>query len=478
MMKLLYDLSCHDLPPDFEDNLRNIVPLLQRYLAFDDPGLHTDSDDESGPLEFVKSGIFEVLGLYVQKYGDVFGEYVDGFVATSWNLLTTIGSETKYDILVSKALQFLTSVTRIKQHAQPFENESNMGQVVEKVVLPNLTLRDSDMEMFEDEPIEFIRRDLEGSDSDTRRRAATDFLRGLMAQFEELVTTVTFRYINHYLSEYASNPGQNWKSKDTAVYLFSSIAAKGTVTARDGVKTVNSLVNVIEFFQQNIANDLVSDTGVQHIPKVDAIKYLYTFRSQMNKEQWSAAFPLLVQHLASSNYVVYTYAAIAVERVLALNDDKLQPLVSKDTIIPLAKDLVEHLFKLIEKDKSADKALSATKIQENEFLMRCIMRVLIVIRDGLVPLTDILVQHFVEILDIVCTNPSNPRFCYFLFEAIGAVVRSVFSILEPSLDPLTEDRFSGPVHPENLENRLGASFVAIVQQDIQGELILRKLYEV
>ena len=448
MMKLFYDLSCHDLPPDFEDNLQNIVPILQKYIVYDDQGLHTDSDEESGPLEFVKAGILEVLSLYVQKYGDVFGPHVNNFVGTSWNLLTTIGPETKYDILVSKALQFLTSVTAIAEHAQSFNNEDNMGQVIEKVVLPNLALRDSDMELFEDEPIEFIRRDLEGSDNDTRRRAATDFLRGLMKQLEKLVTTVVFRYINHYLLEYASNPKQNWKSKDTAVYLYSSIAAKGAVTAREGVKTVNSLVNVIEFFQQNIANDLVSDT--EHILKVDAIKYLYTFRSQMSKEQWSAAFPLLVQHLASSNYVVYTYAAIAVERVLALTDDNHQPVVVKETIIPLAKDLVEHLFKLIEKDKTSDKVQSAAKIQENEFLMRCIMRVLIVIRDGLVPLTDILLHHLVGILDIVSANPSNPKFCYYLFEAIGAVVK-----------------FAAPGQPDKLQSSLYPPFAAILEHDIQ-----------
>ena len=77
--------------------------------------------------------------------------------------------------------------------------------------------------MFEDEPIEFIRRDLEGSDTDSRRRAATDFLRKLLENFEMTVTQVVFKYIEHYL-----NLGQtDWKAKDTAVYLFLAIAAKG-----------------------------------------------------------------------------------------------------------------------------------------------------------------------------------------------------------------------------------------------------------
>ena len=422
-MKLFHDLSCQDLPPVFEDNLSAITSLLQKYLVYDDPSLHSDSEDEAGPLEFVKSGILEVLTLYVQKYEDVFGTHVEMFIWSSWNLLTTSGLESKYDILVSKALHFLSSITRIEQHSRAFNGEDTMGQVIEKVVLPNLKLRDSDLELFEDEPIEFIRRDLEGSDNDTRRRAATDFLRALMYQFEQLVTDVVFKYINHYLTEYNSKPSNNWRSKDTAVYLYSSIAAKGTITASQGVKTTNPLVNVIEFFQSNIARDLISDTSVEPILLVDAIKYLYTFRSQMSKNQWRDAFPLLVRHLGSSNYVVYTYAAIAVERALALLDDNHQPVVAKDSVSPLAKDLLEHLFKLIEKDSLAEKSQAASKLQENEFLMRCVMRVLIVIRDGVVPLTDNALKHFVGITEIISANPSNPRFCYYHFEAIGALIR-------------------------------------------------------
>ncbi|KAI9878034.1 MAG: importin-alpha export receptor [Pleopsidium flavum] len=444
MIKLFYDLSSQDLPPIFEDNLPAITSLLHKYLKYDNSLLHTDDDAEAGPLEYVKAGIFEVLVLYVQKYEDAFGEHLAQFVGSSWNLLTTIGPETKYDILVSKALQFLTSMVRIQQHAQGFNNEATLGQVVEKVILPNLSLRDTDMELFEDEPIEFIRRDLEGSDSDTRRRAATDFLRQLMEQFEELVTNVVFKYIDHYLSEYQKDPKNNWRAKDTAIYLFSSIAAKGTATASQGVKSINQNVNVIEFFQKNIAADLVSETGVEAILKVDAIKYLYTFRSQMAKEQWRVAFPLLVKHLGSSNYVVYTYAAIAVERILYLTGDDRQPMINQADVSSSSKDLLEHLFNLMEHDPAPE------KVQENEFLMRCAMRVLIVIKDGVIPITDSVLAHFITITHIISSNPSNPRFYYYHFEALGAFIR-----------------YAAPSQPEKLEKALYPPFAGVLQDDVQ-----------
>ena len=390
---------------------------MHKYLVYDNTLLDTGDGNDAGLLELVKSGIFEVLTLYVQKYEDAFGEHVDRFVGSSWNLLTTIGSDLKYDILVSKSLQFLTSVTRITQHAQSFNNEPTMGQVVELVILPNLALRDSDVELFEDEPIEFIRRDLEGSDNDTRRRAATDFLRQLISQFEKLVAKVVFTYIDHYISEYSKNPKTNWKSKDTAVYLYSSVAAKSAITASQGVKITNDFVNVVEFFQTNVANDLVTDTGIEPILKVDAIKYLYTFRSQLTKQQWVDAFPLVMKHLGSPDYVVYTYAAITLERVMALTNESNEHVISPADIVPLSAQLLQHLFKLIERNQGP------AKMQENEFLMRCIMRVLIVIREKVVVIITDVLSHLIKITQVISLNPSNPRFYYYHFEALGALIR-------------------------------------------------------
>lgn len=412
-VKILYDMSCHDLPPIFEENLVSISELLHTYLTYTNPLLETDDDGETSIVDTVKADICEILELYTLKYDADFSQYCDPFIKTVWDLLSTTGTETKYDILVSKALHFLTAIASTPEHSNIFNHKEVLTQIVEKVILPNVALREADIELFEDEPIEFIRKDLEGSDTDSRRRSATDFLRKLQERFEGLVTGVVSDYINHYLAEGKTD----WKAKDTAVYLFLSIAAKGAVTAAQGVKTVNPLVNVVDFFEQHIATDLMAHQGVAPISKVDAIKYLYTFRSQLSKEQWKVALSPLVQNLNSDNYVVYTYAAIAVERVLFLTDDAGNAMFPRTDIEPFANDLLTHLFKLIEKEQSP------AKLQENEFLMRCVMRILIVIKDGATPILDTVLTHLILITNVMKHNPSNPRFYYYHFEAIGALVR-------------------------------------------------------
>ena len=414
VVKLFYDLSCQDLPPVFEDNIAAISGVLHKYLIYDNPALHTSDDSESGVLEYVRAGIFEALMLYGQKYEDVFGDHLGPFVESTWNFLMVVGLETKYDIVVSKALQFLTSVAGTS-HGASFNNQAVLIQIIEKVILPNLTLRDSDEELFEDEPIEFIRRDLEGSDNDTRRRAATNFLRQLMSKYEDMVTSSAKTYIDHYLKIYSSDK-QSWKAKDTAVYLFSAIAAKGAATAAQGVLSTNPHVNILEFFQNNIAADLQS-SDVAPILKVDAIKFIYVFRSQLSPDLWRAAFPLLVNQLANDNYVIHTYAAIAVERVLFMTDEHHQPIIPKADVVGASRDLLTHLFKLITKDKAPQ------KIQENEFLMKCVMRVLIFIRESVLPVTDVVLNSFIGIIRVIRHNPSNPRFQYYLFEGLGALIR-------------------------------------------------------
>lgn len=94
-----------------------------------------------------------------------------------------------------------------------------------------------------------------------------------------------------------------------------------------GVTSVNVLVDIVDFFGKNVIADLQAAPGSVHpILTVDAIKYLYTFRNQLTKEQLVSVLPLLVQHLGSDNYVIYSYAAIAIERILFLKGENRQPL--------------------------------------------------------------------------------------------------------------------------------------------------------
>jgi hypothetical protein len=58
-----------------------------------------------------------------------------------------------------------------------------------------MTLLVSDEELFADNAEEYIRRDIEGSDVDTRRRAACDLVRVLSRYYEEKITGIFSSYV-------------------------------------------------------------------------------------------------------------------------------------------------------------------------------------------------------------------------------------------------------------------------------------------
>ena len=134
--------------------------------------------------------------------------------------------------------------------------------------------------------MEYIRRDLEQSiEIDTRRRAACEFVRALLEQFSTQITTICSRHIQMYLAEYQASPAQNWKRKDAAIYLLTSIAAQSS-TMQHGVSSTNALVDVVQFFSEHVLEDLQPDNSIaraQPILQVDAIKYLYTIRNHLTK---------------------------------------------------------------------------------------------------------------------------------------------------------------------------------------------------
>lgn len=95
------------------------------------------------------------------------------------------------------------------------------------------------MEQFEDDPLEFIRLDLSlpgsnaGATADvtTRRQAAADILQALVGSgYEAEATEIVGTWIQTGLAEYNANPAEGWRAKDSAIYLLTAVATRGSTT--------------------------------------------------------------------------------------------------------------------------------------------------------------------------------------------------------------------------------------------------------
>ena len=99
-------------------------------------------------------------------------------------------------------------------YRKEFESEAAQRAIVEHIVAPNMQLSEADEEVFEDNPLEYMRRDIEGSDTDTRRRSASDLLRGLADQFPDKIAAIGLQYVQALLATWSASKGTSFTDRD------------------------------------------------------------------------------------------------------------------------------------------------------------------------------------------------------------------------------------------------------------------------
>ncbi|KIY62475.1 importin alpha re-exporter [Cylindrobasidium torrendii FP15055 ss-10] len=455
LLDIFYDFTCQDLPPAIEDATADFFGKengwFHTFMAWDPAELKTDPDEPtpSWPSK-IKGKIFEIAELFLKIYSEQLLQSgtVEVLIQDVWSL---IGSNRmpgiSDDQVVSQALRFVSAAIRTNHYQQLFASQEVISSLVEGVVVPNVSLRECDIEQFEDDPLEFIRLDLSITSSDmaTRRHAAADVLQALVAEGNEAITTqVVGNWIQNGLTDYQSNPTEKWRSKDSAIYLLTAIATKGS-TVQQGVTSTNTLINVVDFFGKHVFQDLEATSGVHALLQVDAIRFLMTFRNQLTKEQLLSVLPLLIRHVGSGNYVCTTYAAIAVERILSMKQVQqfvFAPADVRETAAPLINALLTQI----------EAGGSPQKVAENDHLMRCIMRVIFTSREALVGDFQPILARLVGVLGVISTNPSNPKFDQYIFESISGLIKFIVK--------------ANPAATTAFEQALFQPFTVILQQDI------------
>jgi exportin-2 (importin alpha re-exporter) len=188
-----------------------------------------------------------------------------------------------------------------------------------------------------------------------------------------------------------------------------------------GVTEVNSAVNVVEFFQNNILPEL-QDTNHSNRPvvKATALKFVSTFRNQFSREHLIQLLPMSIQHLASPVIVVHTFAAYSIERVLVskVNTNGLmRPKIGAAELLPVMEPLFQGLFRIIDNEEW----------NENDYVMKCVMRSLSSAGESVIPVTEIVITKLTGALGRIAKNPRNPQFNHCLFESIAILIRSALS---------------------------------------------------
>lgn len=69
---------------------------------------------------------------------------------------------------------------------------------------------------------QYVLRDMEGSDVDTRWWMTSDFIRGLCVHCEDEVSALLKGHVQVLLKEFSGKPKKNYKAKDAAMFIVCS----------------------------------------------------------------------------------------------------------------------------------------------------------------------------------------------------------------------------------------------------------------
>lgn len=419
--RVFYSLNWQTIPEHFEDHQELWMAQFMQFLILpDDPFPDFRDDENSGPQERVRTAIFENVRLYAEKYSAEFEPYAAHFLQAAFSLLVKASQSpsTRFDEMVISGMRYVSTIVSSISNVHMFKDEGTMKGILEQVVIPNLAIRKHDVEAFDDNPLEYLKRDIEGSDAETRRRIACDMIEKLCVNFANEVSVLGSNYVSGLLERQRSNPG-DWGAKDAAITLFIAIVVEKS-TQRDGATQIKNEQSMMNFLQTEILPELHAQQSNTPILKADAIKFLAVFRQFLPKEMVkSQIFPLLLTNMEAKSVVLHTYAAAAIDGFLGIRElpnaqtGIKEMRFKREDIASLVQPLFQKLFTLID----------MAGVNYNEFVMKCVVRVISVSREDIGPVVPSILQKLSQTLQRVAAAPSNPTFNHYMFECIAAVIK-------------------------------------------------------
>ena len=113
--------------------------------------------------------------------------------------------------------------------------------------------------------------------------------------------------------------------------------------------------------------------------------------------------------------------ALAIEKILTTKvegpNNTKECKVGGAELKPFLNNLFTGLFSIVDN----------TELNENEYVMKCIMRALSVARDDLMEVVQVVLEKLTAALAQVAKNPKNPQYNHFLFESIAVLILAVCS---------------------------------------------------
>ena len=398
---VFYDLCSLDFGNEVESTLSRWMDCFLKLLNLE--GTH-----EHDLYCTLRKSIIATLALFLTKYDEEFSPYLQPFVEIVWKMLQGKVSETDDETLIS-AMDFLTAAMK-GMHWRLFTEISMRRAICEHVVLSNVMLRPADVELFENEPKEYVQRDIEGSDAHTRRRSACDLARALLSdRFQPTTITILQELIQFNLQEASPSNVPRWIKVDAALYLIATLSSGQKASSRASV-TLCDVTQIYETYVVDEIKNIVIQEGVSHpVLKAACLKYVCCFRHLIGKQRLLNIFPFLLKWVSHPHEVLVTYSAHCVVQVL----NRKESILRFSDIAPYSLSCTENLMQSM-----------ATHEIHNEKVAKALLCVISISEGGLEKVVEPLCYALQKQIVIFVKTPSNPLYNHYIFEILSRLMDS------------------------------------------------------
>ncbi|KPA83482.1 putative CAS/CSE/importin domain protein [Leptomonas pyrrhocoris] len=359
----------------------------------------------------LKSAVTACVTHLLNAFDEDFEAYAPQFLSVVWALIADPSSRTaEMDDLVVCSIELLSGACRGTSRPY-FDDVDKLRELVHNIILPNLAVNDEDLELYLYDPDAYIQKDIEGSDLHTRRRAAGELVRTLVTHLPDKMRPL----ISAETKALFETASSDWKAKDTAIYLASSLALEGQhVDAQRGAaaQQLSNLISFDDFLSSLVIPELTSGVSVNSpaIIKADCIRVIAVFRYHIAPSLYANLISVLAEWVKTDDHVIMSYAAHTLERLLCVQRE--QGYVATEAVFqPQTAAVLQTLCTRIQSTE-----------QPNQFLMQCLMRVCFRFPQAVAPLAGAVVESLNQVLHRAARNPSNPLFSHCLFETISKCI--------------------------------------------------------
>jgi exportin-2 (importin alpha re-exporter) len=227
ILNIFHALNYQDFPEYFEDNLKTWIQILKSGVEFNFPISQGDNLFLQGIVR-LKTTVMKCVNLYCNNYYEDILDYHAEFYPHVWNLVQFVKNEETYSKLVRELLDYYKILFQYSRNSG-FSSET-IQHLINNLIIPNMRMTLKELDEFEENPINFLKVELEEADMDSSKFIynnyildkyhAINLLKNLINIYPNVTSEFIRPLINQLLENYHTNPMKNWMDKVVAINLI------------------------------------------------------------------------------------------------------------------------------------------------------------------------------------------------------------------------------------------------------------------